>query len=223
MELTASTWQTWSLSSDSSGLLRIALDNGAERNRTLTLWRCQHYRFCGIGTSFDPTACARLDLSRKFPPGESHLGDVYLRAAPILVGGRIVDTHGEPVSEATVRVYERMPHPQPNSGFQLMHELRGEAAAEGQFQIRGWAEDSVLMVYAFKGGYLPSGPLELTPGATDVQARLYRQASIVASVTEASVSIAHHLIASLISPEDAPPSEHTRDGTTWKPVASRGT
>jgi hypothetical protein len=50
----------------------------------------------------DRTLMARVDLGRAFPPGETDMGDLVLVPAPLIAEGRVIDTAGRPLAEATI-------------------------------------------------------------------------------------------------------------------------
>lgn len=90
---------------------------------------------------------ARLDLSRLLGVGVHDLGKVQLASPPFLIGGRVTDSEGLPISGAHVRFFHR----KERRGSYIWNDLReldGTTDPEGYFEVRGWVDESPLSITA---------------------------------------------------------------------------
>jgi len=118
---------------DASGLFRVVVRAEvppAERAE-LTL------RATTRGRTAD--ADARLDLPRPLPPGETDLGVVQLRGAPLIASGVVVDESGEPVERAMV-VLQRGSGGEPGAPARWTWVDGERTGADGVFALYGALE-----------------------------------------------------------------------------------
>jgi len=93
---------------------------------------------------------ARLDLSRKLPPGETDIGDVLLDRGELLVAGRVMDVQGLPLPQARLHVTQLV--------------VTGEKEYWPVVDCvgsRAIAKDGSFALHAIPGTGLPTGRLRL--------------------------------------------------------------
>lgn len=122
---------------------------------------------------------APLELPSKPNDSYLHVGDVLLVESPTLVTGRVVDPHGRGIGSAYVGAETRPRDfdpskfaPEPGASiveWQIDPRAKATTEADGRFVLRGKSEEREFRLRVGATGYQSAEPLELAPGACDVE------------------------------------------------------
>lgn len=125
------------------------------------------------GEPFPPQA--RLDLSRAFAVGRHELGELVLRAPPLIAAGRVLDANGAPAAGARVQVTELF--------AERMDQLDQEVDCdgEGRFALRGDVRSTRVSVSAHTDS-ARSEELACAVGTSDLELTLIEGGRIAGRV-----------------------------------------
>jgi hypothetical protein len=122
-----------------------------------------------------PECKAEIELSREIL-GDEDLGDVVLRARPVLVSGRAVDVEGNGVSGARITIEHHY------SEQDWGHVTWGEVEADGSFAFYDNPPDSPLRLSVDTDEYQPLDPLPFVAGTSGLEIVLRRGVRLAGTV-----------------------------------------
>jgi hypothetical protein len=124
---------------------------------------------------------ASVDVSRGFPPGETDLGDVVLRAPEVLVAGRILDIEGKPISGAHVKV-ETHSDDADADALEWWTFLWDVSKEDGSFSFPDGTTASELRLVVSSPDFVEPEPVPVTRGQRDVVIVLERGGAVAGSI-----------------------------------------
>lgn len=131
---------------------RIPSDlDGAVRVPLTDPWKLGDVRYARIEVA--ALGQALLDLSRDLPAGTTDVGDVHLGDGPRIAAGRVVDEHGEPLSNARV-VLVLLDGANSSERFQAGALPRITTGLDGTFELIGVVEPETYGLRVSASGYV---------------------------------------------------------------------
>ncbi len=152
------------LATDGAGVFRYALPIDRERPDLFSL---------ALSPEEDrgPRLSASIELPGDLPPGETHVGDLVLSEASVLVAGVVVDEHDQPVRGASISCSEKIFWDEQRTDFGWSALLDGEArtGGDGRFEIRARSTSPAVFVDVRHGSFLALEHVETYAGCRDLR------------------------------------------------------
>lgn len=165
-----------SVSTDENGVARIQLRG---QRRQVGRRMLEVYVDNGRGKG-DRSEAGQFDITRDFPVGETDLGDVVLKPAPLIAGGLVVDGRGDPVEGARLDIQLLR-----SRDMWFVSRIRGsfETDSEGRFEIRSLNRpEGRHRIRANKAGYFLVDPVEFALGTAGLRLVLREGGTVVATI-----------------------------------------
>ena len=164
--------RSFNLATDKAGSFRCDL-------RPLEGVRCKRLEITRIQRdSGSVQAMAFAPLLEESPAGTCDLGTLVLQSAPRVVSGIVLDNDGRAMRGTLVEVELRSA----SGAWLVSHELRGESAIDGTFEIRGPAPAAPLRLRVQRERWRLLEAAPFVPGSSGVRLVLERLSSVVGQV-----------------------------------------
>jgi len=153
-----------------------------------------------------PLRLAVLPLPQPFVPGVHHLGDAVLQPAPIQLSGSVVDSQGQPIAMAGIRLY-RQPK-DPNAQWTWVETYDCQSQRDGTFALRGIYPPGVYRLETYRSGYR-TDVQEVQLAGQEIRITLASQVQVSATLI-VDPEVRHHDLRARLEYLDAHGSPSTR-------------